>query len=114
MVKKLYFTLIILILLSLIVNLTRQIIKLWRVGSTVEKKSQELVLLESRHEELKEILKRVRDPEFIEKEAREKLGLGREGEMMVILPPLEVSVQDSTEPTRQLANWEKWWQLFFY
>lgn len=60
---------------------------------------------------LSERLKLVKTSDFIEHEARTKLGLVRSGEEIVIAapPPQKSSKIDSEEK----ENWEKWFNLFF-
>ena len=48
---------------------------------------------------------------FIEKEAREKLGLGKPGEVVVILPKVEQRPSNAPA-TEGKANWRKWWELY--
>lgn len=61
---------------------------------------------------LKERLSYVQSDQFVEEEAREKLGLVKEGEYIVIAPPPTDKVkEDETIDTR--PNWKKWWELFF-
>lgn len=61
---------------------------------------------------LEERLYFVKSTEFIEKEAREKLGLVKEGEYVVLAPvPLEKKQQ--TMISDDTPNWKKWLNLFF-
>ena len=65
-----------------------------------------------KNEELKKILKSVQSPEFIEKQAREKLNMGKRGEVVVVLPKTEN--QRPKIENEELPNWQKWYKLFFY
>lgn len=114
MIKKLYYGLVTLVLISLIVNFSRKAFNLWRSGGKIEEKRKELVALEGENQELKKRAVEVGSPRFIEQEAREKLGLGKENEVVVILPSPEVSKEESLTPREKTSNWEKWWQLFVY
>jgi len=71
--------------------------------------------LEERQSRLKDQLKFAQSPEFIEKEAREKLSMGRENETVLVLPEnLEDLIGVSqTEQVKPLPNWKRWWKLFF-
>jgi cell division protein FtsB len=54
----------------------------------------------------------VESPVYIERVAREKLNLQKEGEIVVVLPKdLSTAVAEEAQP--QLPNWQKWWKLFF-
>jgi cell division protein FtsB len=114
MIKKLCFAPITLILISLIVNFSRKVVNLWRAGKLVEEKKSELIRLKTENQSLRKELERVESPRFIEQAAREKLGLGKEGEVAVIMPPetgLEKTPKNLEKP---VPNWEKWWRLFVY
>jgi cell division protein FtsB len=67
--------------------------------------------LKRENQELKEKLEFVQTPEFMEKEARDRLGLVQEGEAVVIMPEKITDVQANNQ--EELPNWKKWWQLFF-
>jgi cell division protein FtsB len=66
----------------------------------------------SKNEALKRELAQTEQYEYIEKEAREKLGLSREGEVVVILPENTKDVIPTPTPTPVLSNFQKWLKLF--
>ena len=70
-------------------------------------------MIQKKNEELKVKLQEAQSREFIEKIARDKLGLAKEGETVVILPPSEPEVTKSAEE-KIIPNWQKWWKLFFW
>jgi len=55
--------------------------------------------------------------EQVGKEARNKLSMAREEETIVILPPnveeLVGFLEEETSEEEQLPNWKRWWRLFF-
>lgn len=61
---------------------------------------------------LKEKLAYAKSNEFIEKEARNKLGLVREGEYIILGPPLKVARSEKVVFEND-PNWKKWYTLFF-
>ena len=103
--------------LYLIVSFSRDIFNLFQKGKEVEKEQLKLEELQIKNEELKRQLGYVKSAEFLEKEAREKLGLAREGEVVVILPEnLEELIsgnQSQISANPEEPNWKKWWNLFF-
>lgn len=103
--------------LYLIVSFSRDIFNLFQKGKEVEKEQLKLEELQIKNEELKRQLEYVKSAEFLEKEAREKLGLAREGEVVVILPEnLEELIsgnQSQISENQQIPNWKKWLKLFF-
>jgi cell division protein FtsB len=75
---------------------------------------QEIQTFENRNLELVEMVKYLRSNQFIEKEARQKLGLQQPGEKVVIIPALDQG-QVAGAVTRALSqpNYVKWWKYFF-
>lgn len=51
---------------------------------------------------------------FIEKEARDKLGLAKKGETVVVVPQEGVKgEQTEADPYQELSNPQRWWKVFF-
>lgn len=103
--------------LCLIVSLSRDIINLIQKEEEIEGSQLEVEELEVKNEELKKQLEYVKSAEFLEKEAREKLGLAREGETVVILPEnIEEIIganQSQISENQEMPNWKRWLNLFF-
>jgi hypothetical protein len=70
-----------------------------------------------KNEELLKQSAYVVSPYFIEKEAREKLGLGREGESVVLFPFQATEagnpVSEISGKQEKKSNVRLWWELFF-
>ncbi|MBI2008106.1 septum formation initiator family protein [Candidatus Amesbacteria bacterium] len=85
--------------------------RLYKAGDKVEMARNELAEAQAEQERLKAQLEYVQSDEFVEREAREKLGLGKPGEEVVIVPtPSEI--QDSRFKIQEGPNWKKWWKLY--
>ena len=112
MKTKLLNLIIIIVGLLLIVNLTRSISQLVGSWGKIDEAKKEMELSQKKNSELQAKLKEAQSPEFIEKIARDKLGLAKEGETVVILPPIEPEATKSAEE-KIIPNWQKWWKLFF-
>ncbi|HCM37155.1 MAG: hypothetical protein UV61_C0001G0079 [Candidatus Gottesmanbacteria bacterium GW2011_GWB1_43_11] len=99
--------------LIFIVNISRSIWNLWQKGSIVSERQAVRDRLLEENAALKSKLQEVESPEFIEKQAREKLNLQKEGEVVVVLPKdlIRSQPQAAVEPT--LPNWQRWWKVFF-
>jgi cell division protein FtsB len=65
---------------------------------------------EAENARLKARLEEVTSSAFVEREAREKLGMGRKGEVIVILP--DRNGGEAEKQDKELANWEKWWKAY--
>lgn len=100
------------ILLLVIKNNISGVFKTLEDENTAENLKEKLAEEQKESRFLKERLFNVKTNQFIEKEAREKLGMSRPGEYIVIAPtstPLnEERIEIDTKP-----NWLKWWKLFF-
>ncbi|MFZ5366071.1 MAG: FtsB family cell division protein [Patescibacteria group bacterium] len=101
--------------LYLIVSFSRDILSLLEKSKEQEKEQLKLEKLEIKNEELKKQLEYVKSQEFVEKQAREKLGLAREGEVVVILPENvgELVKPKEEKKEEELPNWKRWLKLFF-
>lgn len=113
MIRQISFRLIFIFLICLIVNNLKSIYKFTKLSQYLKKEKEKLFLLQKNNWDLKEKLNQVNSLEFVEKEAREKLGMGRSGEKFIPKPSLvenpELFKKEASEP-----NWKKWWKLFFY
>ena len=86
--------------------------RLWRSGEQVRLAQTQVRQEEEKNQSLKARLAEIDIPEFIEKEAREKLGYSKEGETILILPDQD-STQYSVLSTQDTGpNWKKWWDLY--
>ncbi|OGE14168.1 hypothetical protein A3F00_05305 [Candidatus Daviesbacteria bacterium RIFCSPHIGHO2_12_FULL_37_11] len=97
-------------------NIIGQIISTLKSGERLNNAVSELHNLEVKNKELKEKLEEVKNPDFIETQARDKLGLVREGEILVIIPQEKIdSILGLTKKAEEvrLQNWKGWLKLFF-
>ena len=99
----------------LIVNLSRNVWRLKKAGGRIEEREKRLRVLEDERRRLLQEKRLLESEEFIEKEARDKLFMAKEGEVVVILPKeVEELKEKEVEKGREeeLANWQKWVRLF--
>lgn len=108
--RQMLYLLILLILIVLISNLTRSIFDYYTADGRLKKREEKLENLKKTQSKLKAGLEEVKSPEFVEKEARNKLNFTKEGEYIVILPKLTSDLTPTPAPS--LQNWEKWRNLF--
>lgn len=107
---------LIIFLLSLgaIVTAPRSLWEMWQRRDIFNERQEVRDALASKNEELKRELSEAQTPEYIEKVAREKLGLVKEGETIILMPPRKDSGQANIPaPDESAPNWKKWWRLFF-
>ena len=100
-------------LLVTIFGLSQSVVRLIGRKSMLKVKQEELVRLQKEQENLQNKLKLAQTPEFIEKEAREKLNLAKIGETIVLIEQEELIPYNASLIPNQIPNWKKWWNLFF-
>lgn len=69
--------------------------------------------LTDKNKKLQEELREATSPAFIEQAARDKLGLVREGETVVIMDKSQILNPDNQKNPQELPSWKQWWRLFF-
>lgn len=101
----------------LVLSIIRNIGKIVQIRSEVARERAKTEKQKRENDELAKKVAETQGPEFVEKEVRDKLGLVKPGETIVVLP--------DTETLRNLApkppvdedalpdpNWKKWLKLF--
>lgn len=112
--KKILFTITIIASIIIINNLVRSIYDLWHKKDLITKAQQEVIRQKQENRRLKSELSYVGSQEFIEKEARNKLLLVKQGEQQVLIPQdLIKDSKPSEQGDKDDVNWKKWWELFF-
>lgn len=83
-------------------------------GDVVDEHREALISEEKRNKELKIRLEEATSAAYIEKQAREKLGLARQGDTIILMDKSQISSpNDQTKQREQFSNWKRWWKLFF-
>ena len=104
----------VLVSIVLAINSTKRILGLRTNSLSVGEAEKQLEKLKQENEALKGELEYKKTDEFVEEEIRNKLGLAREGETVVILPKENDENSKLQTPDSRLgSNWEKWQELFF-
>lgn len=109
--NRLVRTAILLISLYLIVTTSKSIIDLWHSGDKLTRRERELATLKKDNLDLLRRQKRVESLEYLERVARDQLGLSKPGEKLIIIPE-ELLVDNSpVTPSDTTPNWQKWLKL---
>lgn len=114
MIKKTLFFLTNLFLLFLIWQLSLGVVHLLKAGEIVHRKEKQTEELTLQNQDLKKRLEESAGERFVEESAREKLGMARTGEVVVVMPE-ELPQSDSPKTElkgENLPNWKCWWNLF--
>lgn len=106
------------LILILVVSVFRNIGRTNQIKSQIQAEKTKLAKIQADNDKLVKELAQTQNPNFIEKEVRDKLGLGKEGEAIVVLPDSEVLRKlapqiPSEVDTLPDPNWVKWKKLFF-
>ena len=104
--------LILTFVLILFINLVKSWVKLNARLKIIKEAKLELVEEQKRQENLKREFARTQKPEFIEKAARNKLNMGKEGELVILLPSPVLPASPTPTPIDTASNWQKWVRLF--
>lgn len=114
--KRASFIFGLLVILVITYNLISQIVSTLKSGDRITVATDRLHQLEVENAEVKKRLEEVKKEEFIETEARDKLGLAREGEVIVIIPDEKIDLLlglNKKEAEVRLPNYLGWWKVFF-
>lgn len=103
---------IVIALLLLIKNILNSIATLNKNSKILTDLKEQELSAKREQQFLKERLYYVQTNEFIEKEAREKLGMVKSGEQIILLPQNEEKIVQQVKK-ESVPNWEKWKRLFF-
>lgn len=104
---------VIVILLIIIRNISMSIHSMINNQNFLNGLEQETFQKKQESKFLTQQLEYVKKDSYVEQEARDKLGMVKNGETIVIIPspsitPSQISIAPDTQP-----NWLKWWKLFF-
>lgn len=116
MIGKTLYIAVVIIGVYLIINLGTTIYRLWGRQDEVEVALVQLENLKKENKDLKVQFEYSQTPEFLEKEARERLGLVKKGEKEIIIDPSLFISTDEAKPKESggwWENWEKWLKVFF-
>lgn len=106
-----------LLVILMLASIARNIGKVIVIREEVAKERERLERFEKENERLQKKITETQSDEFIEKQIRDKLGLVKEGEMVVVLPDEEIlrslapkiEVEQDSLPD---PNWKRWLKLF--
>lgn len=115
MIKKIVLGSVILVILFIVYNLITQIISATKSGERLSQAADAVYKLEIKNKELKEKLSRIQSPQFIEEEIRNKLGLSKKWETVVVIPEEKIKsvLGASASAPLRLPNWLGWLKVFF-
>ncbi len=113
--KKITYVLIVIFFVFVIQNLLHSIYGLWQKKELLVNARLEVESARKENAALKEQIESLKNPAFIERQARDKLLLVKPGEQIVVASDKLIANADDRESTQEKSkpNWKLWWELFF-
>ena len=99
--------------LVLAVGVVRSVVTIWQKRGIVAQRQAVLRVEEARKAALLQQLQEATSSAFVEKAAREKLGLVKPGETVVIMDQAQASGSGGRGAIQDESPWKGWWALFF-
>jgi cell division protein FtsB len=89
---------------------------IWKRRDILIDRQKDVIQIEKKNNELKRELEEVQNPNFLDKQARNVLGLVKPGESLVLLPSPQVYQKQSQNSPKDLQyfekpSWKLWWEL---
>ena len=113
--KRFYHWLMIIFSLILIINFSKDIIKLLGRKDRIKQAENRLTEVKKQNTDLKEQKNQYQQDEFFESEARDKLLMAKQGEVIVILPEELKNLKDEVIEKTQVnikPVWQQWLEIF--
>lgn len=116
MVKKISMGIGIILVLVVAYNLFNQILNAVKSGERLSKGVETIYQLEQKNKELKERLAEVKSERFLEEQVRNKLGMAKKGEIVVVIPEERIKQVLGASQAAQirLPNWLGWLKVFWH
>ncbi|KKQ92942.1 MAG: hypothetical protein UT16_C0001G0008 [Candidatus Azambacteria bacterium GW2011_GWA2_39_10] len=118
--SKIFFIFLIPILLALTVGIFQKLYYRYEVKGELDKLNAEIANLNKQKNDLNQLVDYYRNESNLEKEARVRLNLKKEGEKVVIILPQATStngnkeeITEVSENMENLPNYKQWWHYFF-
>lgn len=110
--KRILFFITIGLLIIIIINLSISLVSLWGKRDLLTNTQNQLTRAVREKGDLEAKIKKTSDPAFVEEQARDKLFLGKPGDVLVLIPTASPSAMEK-ENTDTTSIWQYWWKLFF-
>jgi len=116
--SKFFIILLILILIGVITALGKEGYRKYQLDREIADLKKEISSLEEENKEISELLNYFESSEFLEKQARLKLNLLKQGEKLIIIRPEKKEVLSSSsvkenKTKKDISNIKKWWDYLF-
>lgn len=112
--KRILYVVIFIFSLFIINNLLRSIYNLWQKNDLISDAASQLEKEKKEHEKLNNELEKVKNINFVEEEARNKLFLVKPGEHTVIIGNEKLDDKKKSDASEKILRpWEEWSKFLF-
>lgn len=116
--SKLFFVVGIVVLIAISSNVVKEVVRQISIQHDIKRLEHEIAELEERNSQVSQLLQSLNSSSTLEKEARTKLGVQKEGETVISLSQPQVSVAPEAQSEQTAldtrSNMEKWIDLFLH
>ena len=85
----------------------------WRVNKEVRELKNQITEFKKTNDELKDKILYYQSASYREKIARERFGLQKPGEQVVVIIPEKQPTETEEQKKQKTSNPQKWWDFFF-
>ena len=115
---KLFILASVLVIIFLGTNLGREFYRKYQIQREIASLQSDINSLEKNSYKLSQLIEYYKTDEYKEAQARERFGLGKEGENMIIMVEAndvetDIEIERETNDSEGLPNYKKWWNYFF-
>lgn len=111
--RRVGFGILIIVLLIIINGLVASIFDLLSKQNVVKDAQRKFEIEKAKNAKLKAEYSLSQDPQFIEKEARDKLFLTKPGEESLVIPDNLLPKEVNLQPVKADSYWKQWFDLLF-
>jgi len=111
--SKIFFVLLIPVFLTLVFGIFQNFYYRYQIKKDLNQLNLEIANLSKNKKDLDELVNYYQNQSNLEKEARVRLNLKKEGESVVIILPTATTTFTTPANIGDLSNYQKWWYYFF-
>lgn len=114
--SKIFIFGLLIVFVLLFIAAGREAYRNYKIGQDIKNLEEKIEELNKSNLELAEMEKYLQSDEFLEKEARLKLNVVKEGEKLVIIKQPEGEIMNEEKQQieeKEISNIQKWWRYFF-
>lgn len=95
------------------VSVVKKMAAVYKASGRLAREQTVVQKLDEEHKVLQTKIEAAKEPDFIEREARDNLNLSKPGETIIVLPNFQATQSASVALAAGTPNWLRWWRLLF-